>query len=293
MAGHRQEKYTTGVRLGTSRDLGWEGVLAERWRHSQGDLGEVRHQDTEVIVQLGGQLHVRRRGDGRLQYSDAVPGTVFLCPAGIYEDMVHLYGPVEESLHLYFPPTFLPATALRELDVDPARVSLLYEGGFTDPLVERIAWTIRTEMTDVAPAGRMLVETLTEALGVYLLRNYSNLAEAMAPLPSVQGALDPRRLELIREFVDAHLNEDVSLDRLASKACLSPFHFARAFKAATGRTPHRYVIERRIQYAKKLIAENRLPLATIAEKCGFCSQAHFTTWFRRLVGRTPMAFKRG
>ena len=74
---------------------------------------------------------------------------------------------------------------------------------------------------------------------------------------------------------------------MAKEACLSPFHFARAFKVATGTAPHQYVTNRRIGRAKALIAEGEFPLAVIADKCGFSSQAHFTRWFKQFVGTTP------
>ena len=202
LGGHGRAKYTTGIRLGTSRDRGWDGLLAERWRHSEGDLGEVQVRDTEVIVMLQGRLHIRRRGDGRLQQCDAVPGTVWLCPKGVREDMIRLYGEVEESLHLYLPSSPLSATALQELDVDPDRVGLHYDGGFHDFLIEQIARTVQGEMTDPSPAGRMLVETLAAALGVHVMRRYSNLEHASTPLPSPRGALDARRLQRVTNFID-------------------------------------------------------------------------------------------
>ena len=99
LAGHGRAKYTTGTRLETSRGRGWHGLLAERWKHSEGDLAEIEPRDTEVIVMLKGGLRVRRRGDGRLQEHEAVPGTVWICPAGIREDMIHLYGEIDERSH--------------------------------------------------------------------------------------------------------------------------------------------------------------------------------------------------
>lgn len=291
LTGHARAKYTTGTRLGSSRDSGWEGLLAERWRHSEGDLGEVVPRDTEVIVMLRGRLRVRRRGDGRLERHDAVPGTVWLCPAGVREDMIHLYGEVEESMHLYLPSTPLAEMALQELEVDPDRVALRYQGGFRDPLVEQIAWAVRRELADAAPAGKLLAETLAQALRTHILRRYSNLKPSAARLPTVRGALDARRLERVREFVDCHLGEDLSIATLASQACLSPFHFARAFKSATGTAPHRYVLEQRIARATTLVADGRLGLAAIAHLCGFSSQAHLTRWFKRIVGTTPGAYR--
>ena len=147
------------------------------------------------------------------------------------------------------------------------------------------------KMMDEAPLGRMQVETLARALGVYIMRHYSNLEQTSTTLPAVRGALDARRLERVKEFIDVHISEDLTIDTLADEAYLSPFHFARAFKAATGSAPHRYLTDRRIERAKALIAEGRLPLADIAYICGFSSQAHLTRWFKRIVGTTPGAYR--
>ena len=291
LGGHARAKYVTGTRLATSEECDWRGLLVERWRHSEGDLGSVEVQQTEVIVMLRGGLRVRRRGDGRLQDRDAVPGTVWLCPAGVREDMIRLYGDVEDSLHIYLPAALLAGTALQELDVDPDRVRLQYEGGFRDPLIEQIAQAVRAEMAEPGPAGKMVAETLSHALRVHMLSRYSNLRPASVPLPPVRGALDVRRLARVKDFIDGHLAEDLSIDTLAAQACLSPYHFARAFKAATGTPPHRYVIERRIAQARMLVAERSLPLPVIAGACGFSSQAHFTRCFKRIVGVTPGAWR--
>ena len=115
---------------------------------------------------IDGRLRTRRRGDGKVQLHDAVPGTVWLCPAGIREDMIHLYGDIRESLHMYIPANPLSQNALEELDIDQDRVRLRYDGGFRDPLIERIALAVLTEMRNPGPAGRLLVDTLSSALAV-------------------------------------------------------------------------------------------------------------------------------
>ena len=287
LGGHGKAKYTTGTRLGTSHGQGWEGVLAERWSHTEGDLGEVEVRDTEVIVMLDGRLPVRRRGDGQMQHCNAVPGMIWLCPNGVREDMIHLYGDVQESMHLFLPALPLSETLVREIDIDPETIQLKYQGGFRDPLIEQIAWAIRAEMTDPGPAGKIQTETLSMALGIHIVRNYSNLSPGSKSLPPVRGALDPRRIRRVTDFIDAHLSGDLTIAALAKEAYLSPFHFASAYKEATGTTPHRYVTDRRIERSRALIAEGELPLAEIAVTCGFSSQAHFCRWFKRLVGATP------
>ncbi len=201
--------------------------------------------------------------------------------------MIHLYGEVRESIHLFLPVSPLAETALREINVDPDKVGLHYEGGFRDPLIEQIAWEIHAEMIVPSPAGNMLLDTLASALGVHLLRYHSNLESARVSLPPASGALNIRRLRKVRDFIETHLGEDLIIERLANEARLSPFHFARAFKAATGKTPHSYLTDRRIEKTKSMILEERLPLAEVAYSCGFSSQAYFKKWFKRRVGTTP------
>ena len=288
LARHVPAKYVTGTQLGTSDGLGWTGLLAERWRHAPGQLGDAHGPETEVVVILQGRLPIRRFG-GRSRDCYVVPGTIGLCPPGVQEETVQLHGEVPESLHLFLPS--LADTARREFDIDPDKVRLRYERGFRDSLIEGIGRAIRAEMLDPTPAGNTLVETLGSALGVHLLQRHSNLTSAASSLPAARGALDPGRLERVRDFIEANLGEDLTIEALANEACLSPFHFARAFKAATGMAPHRYLTSRRLDRARSWIAERQLSLAEIAFRCGFASQASFTRWFKRLAGATPGEYR--
>ena len=75
-------------------------------------------------------------------------------------------------------------------------------------------------------------------------------------------------------------------------AYLSPYHFARQFKASTGRSPHQYVIARRVERAKQLLrGGDDLSLAQVAARAGSWDQGHFTRLFKRLVGVTPKHFR--
>ncbi|RST84302.1 AraC family transcriptional regulator [Aquibium carbonis] len=105
------------------------------------------------------------------------------------------------------------------------------------------------------------------------------------------GALSPRRLRMVVDAVEAWIDEEVSLDRLASVAGLGKYHFATAFRQATGLTPHRFVTLRRIDRAKAALA-GRESITTIALACGFASHQHFTTAFRRETGTTPSEWRR-
>jgi AraC family transcriptional regulator len=94
------------------------------------------------------------------------------------------------------------------------------------------------------------------------------------------------------EYMNTHLQEGLSLVELAEVAGLSFHHFGQAFKMATGRSPHRYVIEKRVERARALLRDPLLSIAEIATGVGFASQSHLTVNFRRLTGLTPARFRR-
>jgi AraC family transcriptional regulator len=106
-----------------------------------------------------------------------------------------------------------------------------------------------------------------------------------------EGGLPPVRLRRVLDHIEAHLGDDIAMDRLAEVARLSPDHFSRLFRQSMGLPPHRYVLYRRIARARQLVADSRLSLAEIGYALGFPSQAHFTTMFRRLVGTTPGTYR--
>jgi AraC family transcriptional regulator len=125
-------------------------------------------------------------------------------------------------------------------------------------------------------------------LAVHLLRNYGT---PVKPAVMHKGGLAPRVMRRVLDHVDDHLQDDLSLGELAQTAGLGTHHFATAFKKATGQSPHRYVIGRRIERAKELLHDKDLTLAGIAYAVGFSSQSHFTTNFRRVTGSTPRKFR--
>jgi AraC family transcriptional regulator len=91
--------------------------------------------------------------------------------------------------------------------------------------------------------------------------------------------------------MEEHLGESLHIERLASAVHISPFHFARLFKRATGLPPHAYLMRRRIERAKELLSKGGLPLVHVAAHVGFQTQGHFTEVFRRHAGLTPRRFR--
>lgn len=106
-------------------------------------------------------------------------------------------------------------------------------------------------------------------------------------LPAPHGP----RLQRVLQFVDDNLQNPIHLRDLAAIANLSPFHFSRTFRETTGRSPHRFVRERRLEKAKQLVVEGKAELTEIAAICNFSSQASFTRAFTRVVGMSPAKYR--
>jgi AraC family transcriptional regulator len=154
-----------------------------------------------------------------------------------------------------------------------------------DPLLSQIVTTLAQEIED-GFADRILVESLGTAMFIRIARRFIG----HLPLPT-SGGLSPGRLQRVRDYVEAHLDDNLSLTVLADIACLSSYHFSRSFKQATGVGPQRYVIQRRIKRAKRLLRQTGVPLALIAQETGFADQSHLTHMFRRETGMTPGRFR--
>jgi AraC family transcriptional regulator len=143
-------------------------------------------------------------------------------------------------------------------------------------------------MTNESAAGRMLVETASLTLAARLLHSYCDSGSCIPAAP----LLDHARLRRILDYISTHLADEITIAELARLACLSTFHFARMFTLVIGTPPHRYVSRMRLEKAMAEITAGRLPLAQIALKAGFSSQASFTRAFHRATGVTPGEYRR-
>ncbi len=220
-----------------------------------------------------------------------MPGTIWLCPAGIFERSVRIFAEIKNCLHIYVPHRQFSQSALEEFGVDPDKVELRYDGGFHDPFIEQIAHCIRDEMAEPSGLSGLLVETMRVALAAHLLKHYSNLTPSRCQNTEQPGGLDARRMHRLLEFIDANLHRNMTLSELASEACYSPHHFARLFKATTGESPGQFVKKRRVEAAKTLLTSGDISLTEISARTGFSSQSHFCRSFARVTGMAPTAYR--
>jgi AraC-like DNA-binding protein len=104
--------------------------------------------------------------------------------------------------------------------------------------------------------------------------------------------LPTRMMRRIEEYIDTHLEKELSVEELASYLGLSPSYFARSFRSAIGLTPHAYVMCRRLLRAQELLASTDLPLIDIALATGFADQSHFCRRFHQMTGVPPRTYRR-
>jgi AraC-like DNA-binding protein len=159
----------------------------------------------------------------------------------------------------------------------------------SDPTIEQLLQARRAadEMA-TEPARRYLrylySAILTWAAGRKTVRSLQQ--PPLAPLPKW-------RFVRVREYIDQHIEEPIRLRDLAKVAGLSRMHFAAQFRAYSGISPCKFVMMQRIRHAQVLLGDPRKTLADVALSVGFRTQAHFTTVFHRLVGKTPNCWRKG
>lgn len=278
-----------GGRQLSKRSREWTGVRFElaRWTaRAAGGEGFIRLPDHLVFVTFSGTTRETTAViEGAPRYAGAdFPGAVTFVPAHRERRAWHRGGQIEYAAIRLDP---LHAVAAD----DPRGVGGVEYRGFTnrpDPFVHQVARALRDEAISGGIGGSIFVDSLTTALSLHLARKYSN----MAPRTDTnRQALAGKSLSDVVSFIQDELSRDLRLTRLASVAGMDRSHFCRAFKEATGRSPHRYVLERRVERAAEFLTGSRLPISEIALAVGFSSQSHLTTAFRRSSGETPHAFR--
>jgi AraC family transcriptional regulator len=158
-----------------------------------------------------------------------------------------------------------------------------------DPLIQGLALDLVSELKSSGWDCCLSMWGEWATLGFHLIRQTA--AGQVSPKRRVVPALRRDIMKKIVNYIHNHLEQDLSLAKLAFIAKISLYHFARQFKKSVGAPPHRYVIQCRIEKAKQLLADKDLSITEITHQIGLQSQSHFTHLFHQSVGLTPSAYR--
>jgi AraC family transcriptional regulator len=258
--------------------------LVRRWQGIDPDIDQAALDSHFISLHLGGAKRLRRRGEGKNLCCETAGDAHSIVPAGASFHW-QTDGPVD-FVHIYFAPATLAGVIAETFDRDPARVSLQDALGERDPLLATLARSLLDELSDDGGSCAYL-DDLMHLIACRALRLHSNVS---ASANRAQHALAPFRLRRAIDFIEEHLPEAIGVTEIAQASGVSPFHFSRAFRQATGKPPYAYLLERRIARARAMLASGG-SLGEIARLCGFASLGQFSRAFRRETGMTPTLFR--
>jgi AraC family transcriptional regulator len=158
-----------------------------------------------------------------------------------------------------------------------------------DPAIERLGQALAVSQTNDTSLGKVFTDSVSLAIISRLVSRQHTRSSRV-----VRTALElPKwRMTRVMDFIDAHLGEPIGLAEMAESAGLTRMHFAAQFRQASGLRPHEYLLRRRIEHSQSLLLGSSHNVLDVALSCGFRSQAHFTTVFKRFVGETPFSWRK-
>ena len=267
--------------LRTSDPLGWRSVHASTWRDPP-VAEEFRRAPTAeltLILVTSGSYRIESRHGGGWRAAVYRPGSLGVTAPG---RGVRLRWRAEsphpmESLHLRLDPALVEET-LTAYGMTPA--TLPDELTMNDEYVIAAAGALARALSEGAPA--LYADSVAQGLAAHLVHG----ARPAARPPTAATGFDP-----VIDYMHAHLDADLDLDRLAAVAAMSKFHFVRAFRDATGLTPHRYLTMLRMRRAAGLLHTTRQSVRQVAVASGYQSPSRFAAAFRREHGVPPGSFR--
>jgi AraC family transcriptional regulator len=183
-------------------------------------------------------------------------------------------------------PAFIERVALEV--TAGSSIELIPKHNADDPVLSQLGRLLKFDLEAGHPSGRLYQESIATALAARLVSHH-----AVCPIQPdvVNCGLSQQRLKVLISYIHDHLDQDIKLIDLANLLGLSEYYLCRAFRQSRGISLHQYLIEQRVERAKKMLNHRDLTIAHIALQCGFSSHSHLTKHFKRLVGVTPSALR--
>jgi len=286
---HGRAVRTANRLIAHSPAAGWRSLYAATFREAPLDTREAAIGHPSLIYHIAWPTRVERRIDGATREIELIgPSRLCVTPGDATVRWRHSGNP--EILQLYLRGNVYAHVVEEMYGCDGAAVRVVPRFAIVDPLLEQLAFAVIAALRDGSAEDRLYVETIAQLIAMHLARAHSSRNRPKRAAPT--DGLSRGRVRRLLDYIEQHLADDLSLEAMAAEVELSPFYVARAFRAAMGQSPHRYVVARRIELAKRLLSDTAMPIAGIALAAGFSSQSHLSAWFRRVVGVSPAAYRR-
>jgi AraC family transcriptional regulator len=244
------------------------------------------HECTQISIALS-PAYVRaewQEDAGRLGTKEMNGDMVSVVPPGV-QHTIH-WNRRAPLLHISLNDQFFDSM----LENVPNKISTKLAPSFLvrDPFLVEMGKELYRELQS-GPINELLTKSVATLTAIHLIRAYSCKPRSV---PVYRGGLEISRERRVRKYIQDNLDQPLSLDEIAKVALLSPNYFSSIFQQSIGMTPHKYVLQQRVEYAKELLMYSKLSLVEIAHKCGFPGQSQFTTIFRKHMEVTPGQYKR-
>ncbi|MEO0942058.1 MAG: AraC family transcriptional regulator [Cyanobacteria bacterium J06642_12] len=228
--------------------------------------------------------HETRLGCDRWWELPLDAGTAWVLPTGL-EFQCRWDGP-SDFLNVHLPADLVNSVANGRQGDSGGEMAIVPRHGLTDPTLVQLLLNIHSAGTANDDTAAIYRDTLTQALAAHVVRQYGALN-----FPRDASQADERIVRAIA-YIHDYLSQPLDLKTLAGVALMSPYHFAKAFKASTSLPPHQFIIRERIERAKTLLTASRAPISEVAALVGYQTPSRFSQLFKRQVGITPGEFRR-
>jgi AraC family transcriptional regulator len=173
---------------------------------------------------------------------------------------------------------------------DITGTEILARFAILDPMFEQLAAAVKTALNNSNLEAPLSIDALARMMAIQLAKHHSKPSgPAQIPKTNTEPS---NRMQRLMDFIEEHLDGDLTAEAMAGELQISAFYLPRAFKAAVGQSPHQYVLRRRVERARDLLENTDAPVADVAASAGFGSQSHLSHWFKRLLGVSPAIYRR-
>ena len=243
----------------------------------------VKHQAVLAMALRTGSAEVGLRRSEMMRLTFGA-GEMCLVPRHF-----EIWGRTDDLHYLYLSVGISDAALAAACDGTRGDVELRRVEGLVDARVGALAAAVNAERVAGFPSGRLFLDSVEQALAVALVNGY---ALRQRPVQTYRGGLGSARLRRIKEFVDAKIEDDLTLCEMAQSVELSTAYFSRMFRKSTGETPHQFLLRQRLERAEKMLRSADGRVMDVAVACGFKSQQHFAQVFRRVCRVSPTEYRR-